>query len=138
MDERKQAVPDDDGRDTGPGERPSEYVEGASELCTVEQALDLVSEVGPEPAVELLVQTRTEAGMHHVIDIRPDADSAGWPDSTDGTPINLAEVRSIVTAVLDLSDHESGSAVTRVQVTFRGPRVTSCQLRADWPGTDRY
>lgn len=138
MDDRQQAAPDDDGLGTDPGERPYGYLDAATELCTVEQALDLLSEVGPEPAVELLVQTRTDAGMHHVIDIRPDTDSLGWPDSTGGPPLDLAEVRSIVTAVLDLFDHESGSAVTRLQITSHGLRVTDCQLRADEPGTDRY
>ncbi|MCC9308115.1 hypothetical protein LN042_13635 [Kitasatospora sp. RB6PN24] len=64
----------------------------------------------------LRVETMTRNGMHRMVAVRPAADH---------DEAQLAAVRSVVRALLDLTGHQEGFAWTEVVLTARGPRITA-------------
>ncbi|MFF4270359.1 hypothetical protein [Streptomyces sp. NPDC001536] len=80
---------------------------------------------GPVEGPVFVVRTATGNGMHHVVGVtRPSAGAA--PGEAE-----LAVLRSVVRAVLDLVEHECGAARTEVALTPRGPRVVDLRLDGD-------
>lgn len=65
------------------------------------------------------VETTTGGGMHRVVAISPAAQRGEE---------QLAAVRSVVRALLDLAGHQEGSACTEVALTADGPRIVACRL----------
>ncbi|MEV1082002.1 hypothetical protein AB0I98_27750 [Streptomyces sp. NPDC050211] len=74
------------------------------------------------------VETMTENGMHDVVVV-----TASGPHGA-GVPLaglsaeELAAVRSVVRAALDLTGHQTGRAVTEVALTEAGPRIVAFQI----------
>jgi hypothetical protein len=93
----------------------------------------------PEEPVEgpvFVVTTSTSDGMHQIVSI--------WRQLPEGVreatlpPLagaKLALLRSVVRAVLDLMEHESGHARAEVMLTPQGPRITGLQLNS--PSSNR-
>ncbi|MFD3842968.1 hypothetical protein ACFWWC_43135 [Streptomyces sp. NPDC058642] len=80
---------------------------------------------GPVEGPVFVVRTATSNAMHQVVGVtRPSAGAA--PDEAE-----LAVLRSVVRAVLDLVEHECGAARTEVALTPRGPRVVDLRLDGD-------
>ncbi|WP_052745192.1 MULTISPECIES: hypothetical protein [unclassified Streptomyces] len=85
---------------------------------------------GPVEGPVFVVRTATSDGMHQVVGVtRPSAGVA--PDEA-----GLAVLRSVVRAVLDLVEHERGTARTEVALTPRGPRVVGLRLDGDAEDTE--
>lgn len=76
------------------------------------------------------VETATEDGMHQVVAITGASgrDDPSTPDPARLTEADLAELRSVVRALLDLVGHESGRATTDVVLTAAGPHIVACKL----------
>lgn len=80
-----------------------------------------VRSVGPVGSVGSVVrvETTTAGGMHRVVAISPAAQRGEE---------QLAAVRSVVRALLDLAGHQEGAACTEVALTTDGPRIVACRL----------
>lgn len=102
-------------------------VERWAEHTRTGRAPDGGGEEGPWEEAEFGVDTVTRNGMHQVVDITcrvpADASPGGGPAEVD-----RAVLHSSVRALLDMAEHESGTAHTVVILTARGPRVLSCRL----------
>lgn len=96
------------------------WVAGEPSLpCVIEEFLE-----GPQ----LIVDTFTDAGMHHVLGMAGTTLTGGrfvHPVELAGGP--AAAARATVRALLDLTGLESGRVRTHVVLTPRGPRIASAQ-----------
>lgn len=76
---------------------------------------------GAKPGRRFTVETMTTDGMHRVVALRQE----------DRVPLaeeDRAVLRSTVTALLDLTDHQEGAARTEVILSAHGPRIAACFL----------
>ncbi|MFE9453580.1 hypothetical protein [Streptomyces sp. NPDC006739] len=84
-------------------------------------------EPSPAPgAMRLSVETLTVHGMHQTVGITA-ATAYGLIHPAPLTDDTAAEVRAVVTALLDLAGYQFGPAHTRVSLTSRGPVITACR-----------
>lgn len=74
-----------------------------------------------------MVETVTKGGLHEIagITVRDKRHDSALADLSE---TELAALRSIVRATLDLSGHESGSALTEVVLTKGTPRIVACEI----------
>ncbi|MBX7269076.1 hypothetical protein KIF24_25645 [Micromonospora sp. Llam7] len=85
-------------------------------------------EHSPHAGRSFHVETMTENGMHDVVKV-----TASNPPGV-GAPLaglsteELAAVRSVVRAALDLTGHQTGRAVTEVALTEAGPRIVAFRI----------
>lgn len=87
--------------------------------CVIEEFLE-----GPQ----LIVDTFTHAGMHHVLGMTGTTLTGGqFVHPAELAEVPAAAARAIVLALLDLTGLESGCVRTRVVLTPRGPRIASAQ-----------
>lgn len=86
----------------------------------------------PPSGSTLRLETVTEDGMHLVVAVgRVVRHGSGAPHGTETpelTEAELADARSAVRALLDLTGHQTGPATTDVVLTASGPHVIACWL----------
>lgn len=92
----------------------------ATERCSRSSATSRRVE-GAEPGRRFTIETMTTDGMHRVVALRSE-------DCVPVTGEDRAVLRSTVTALLDLTDHQEGAARTEVTLSAHGPRIAACFL----------
>lgn len=76
----------------------------------------------------LTVRTRTEDGIHEVVDItRRLRGGASVPAALPAS--DQAAVRSVVRSMLDLTAFESGTTLTEVTLADDGPHIVGCRIQ---------
>lgn len=74
------------------------------------------------------VHTRTEDGIHEVVDItRRLRGGASVPATLPAS--DQAAVRSVVRSMLDLTAFESGTTLTEVTLADDGPHIVGCRIQ---------
>lgn len=118
-----------DGAQRSWGRALSEMEQWAARIAASGSAEPYLAE-DPHRGATFRMETVTENGMHRVVAVSRarGRQDRGASDLAQLTEAELADVRSVVRALLDLAGHQAGRASTDIVLTATGPRIVACRL----------